>query len=124
MVDSFINKQKSKLNGYNVSQCLRMFGVSDSGYYAWKGRKEDIFGKQAEKKADRDAIKELVNPCWVAYASKLLEGSSVKVCTVIGFPLGANDSAVKAFEAKTAIKQGASEVDMVINIGKMKVMKI
>lgn len=61
-----------------------------------------------------------VNPCWVSYASKLLEGSSVKVCTVIGFPLGANDSAVKAFEAKTAIEQGASEVDMVINIGALK----
>jgi deoxyribose-phosphate aldolase len=61
-----------------------------------------------------------VNPCWVSYASKLLEGSSVKVCTVIGFPLGANDSGVKAFEAKTAIEQGASEVDMVINIGALK----
>lgn len=61
-----------------------------------------------------------VNPCWVSYASKLLKGSDVKVCTVIGFPLGANDSAVKAFEAKTAIKQGASEVDMVINIGALK----
>ncbi|MBE5872762.1 MAG: IS3 family transposase [Lachnospiraceae bacterium] len=66
MVDSFINKQKSKLNGYNVSQCLRMFGVSDSGYYAWKGRKEDIFGKQAEKKADRDAIKELMRRIIIA----------------------------------------------------------
>lgn len=61
-----------------------------------------------------------VNPCWVSYASKLLAGSEVKVCTVIGFPLGANDSSVKAFEAKTAIKQGASEVDMVINIGALK----
>ena len=61
-----------------------------------------------------------VNPCWVSYASKLLKGCDVKVCTVIGFPLGANDSAVKAFEAKTAIKQGASEVDMVINIGALK----
>lgn len=61
-----------------------------------------------------------VNPCWVSYASKLLEGSSVKVCTVIGFPLGANTSAVKAFEAKTAIQEGASEVDMVINIGALK----
>lgn len=61
-----------------------------------------------------------VNPCWVSYASKLLEGSSVKVCTVIGFPLGANDSKVKAFEAKTAIEQGAGEVDMVINIGALK----
>ena len=61
-----------------------------------------------------------VNPCWVSYASKLLKGSNVKVCTVIGFPLGANDSAVKAFEAKRAIEQGASEVDMVINIGALK----
>lgn len=61
-----------------------------------------------------------VNPCWVSYASKLLEGSSVKVCTVIGFPLGANDSKVKAFEAKNAIEQGAGEVDMVINIGALK----
>ena len=61
-----------------------------------------------------------VNPCWVSYASKLLAGSPVKVCTVIGFPLGANDSSVKAFEAKTAIEQGASEVDMVINIGALK----
>ena len=61
-----------------------------------------------------------VNPCWVSYASTLLKGSSVKVCTVIGFPLGANDSGVKAFEAKTAIEQGAEEVDMVINIGALK----
>ena len=45
---------------------------------------------------------------------------AVKVCTVIGFPLGANDSVVKAFEAKRAIEQGASEVDMVINIGALK----
>lgn len=61
-----------------------------------------------------------VNPCWVSYASSLLKGTPVKVCTVIGFPLGANDSSVKAFEAKTAIDQGASEVDMVINIGALK----
>ena len=61
-----------------------------------------------------------VNPCWVSYAKELLKGSSVKVCTVIGFPLGANASSVKAFEAKTAIEQGADEVDMVINIGALK----
>ena len=66
MVDSFINKQKAKQGGYNTSQCLRMFGVSDSGYYAWKGRKEDIFGKQAEKKAERDAIKELMRRIIIA----------------------------------------------------------
>ena len=51
---------------------------------------------------------------------KELEGSDVKVCTVIGFPLGANTSEVKAFETKDAIKKGADEVDMVINIGALK----
>ena len=61
-----------------------------------------------------------VNPCWVEYCAQLLKGSGVKVCTVIGFPLGANESATKAFEAALAIKQGAGEVDMVINIGAVK----
>lgn len=58
-----------------------------------------------------------VNPCNVKQVSAELEGSSVKVCTVIGFPLGANTSEVKAFETKDAVKNGAQEVDMVINIG-------
>lgn len=58
MVDAFINRQKARAGGYSISECLKMFGVSDSGYYAWKGRRDDIFGKQAEKKAERDAIKE------------------------------------------------------------------
>lgn len=61
-----------------------------------------------------------VNPAYVALAAKLLKGTGVKVCTVIGFPLGANTSAVKAFEAKDAIANGAEEVDMVINVGTMK----
>lgn len=61
-----------------------------------------------------------VNPCNVELAANLLKGSKVKVCTVIGFPLGANTSKVKSFEAAEAIKSGALEVDMVINIGKLK----
>lgn len=61
-----------------------------------------------------------VNPTWVKYCSELLQNSDVLVCTVIGFPLGANTSAVKAFEAKDAIGNGAQEVDMVINIGALK----
>ena len=61
-----------------------------------------------------------VNPFWVSYCADLLKGSGVKVCTVIGFPLGANTSRVKAFEAEQAIKEGADEVDMVINIGALK----
>lgn len=61
-----------------------------------------------------------VNPTWVKNSSELLHGSDVLVCTVIGFPLGANTPAVKAFEAKDAIANGAQEVDMVINIGALK----
>ncbi|HEO8418589.1 deoxyribose-phosphate aldolase [Niallia sp. FSL W8-0635] len=61
-----------------------------------------------------------VNPTWVKVASELLNGTEVKVCTVIGFPLGATTSATKAFETEDAIKNGATEVDMVINIGALK----
>lgn len=61
-----------------------------------------------------------INPTWVSYAAKALEGTDIKVCTVIGFPLGATTSAVKAFETKDAISHGADEVDMVINIGQTK----
>ncbi|MEG1312285.1 MAG: deoxyribose-phosphate aldolase [Romboutsia sp.] len=61
-----------------------------------------------------------INPTHVALAKKELEGSDVAVCTVIGFPLGANTPQVKAFETKDAIKNGADEVDMVINIGALK----
>lgn len=61
-----------------------------------------------------------INPCNVSLAAKLLKDSNVKVCTVIGFPLGATTSVTKAFEADEAIKNGAEEVDMVINIGRLK----
>lgn len=58
-----------------------------------------------------------INPTWIKTAAEALQGTEVKVCTVIGFPLGANTPEVKAFEAKDAIANGATEVDMVINIG-------
>ncbi|RDY71996.1 deoxyribose-phosphate aldolase [Halobacillus sp. SY10] len=61
-----------------------------------------------------------VNPHWVSYCAELLEGTDVKVCTVIGFPLGATTKETKAFETKQAIEKGATEVDMVINIGELK----
>ena len=61
-----------------------------------------------------------VNPSWVKKAAEFLRGSNVPVCTVIGFPLGATLSDVKAFEARRAIFNGAREVDMVINIGALK----
>ncbi len=61
-----------------------------------------------------------VNPVWVNVCVDLLGGTDVKVCTVIGFPLGANMPEVKAVESSLAVQQGASEVDMVLNIGALK----
>ncbi|EME3479324.1 TPA: deoxyribose-phosphate aldolase [Enterococcus faecium] len=61
-----------------------------------------------------------INPTWVALAKEQLQGEPVAVCTVIGFPLGANTSETKAFETTDAINNGADEVDMVINIGALK----
>ena len=61
-----------------------------------------------------------VNPTFVELCAGLLKGSEVKVCTVIGFPLGANTKEVKGFEASDAVNKGAEEIDMVINIGALK----
>jgi len=61
-----------------------------------------------------------VNSCYAALASKELEGSDVKTCCVVGFPLGAMQTQAKAFEAAQAVKDGAQEIDMVIQIGALK----
>ena len=61
-----------------------------------------------------------VNPTWVSFAAQALKTTDVKVCTVIGFPLGANTPELKAFETSDAIRNGANEIDMVINIGALK----
>ncbi|WNZ89061.1 deoxyribose-phosphate aldolase [Streptococcus iniae] len=61
-----------------------------------------------------------INPSWVSYCANELKDSDVKVCTVVGFPLGATTAETKAFETKNAIENGADEIDMVLNIGRMK----
>ncbi len=61
-----------------------------------------------------------INPTWVKMCADLLKGSDVKVCTVIGFPLGATPPEVKAFETQKALDDGATEIDMVINVGALK----
>jgi len=61
-----------------------------------------------------------IHPSYVPLCAKILRDSAVKVCTVIGFPLGATSTATKAFEAEHAVREGAKEVDMVINIGMLK----
>ena len=81
--------------------------------------KEDILNLCNEAK-EYNFKSVCVNPDFVSYAKELLKGSSVLVCTVIGFPLGANTTKVKVFEAYDAITNGADEVDMVINISKAK----
>ena len=61
-----------------------------------------------------------VNQYYTKFVAEKLKGSDVKVCTVVGFPLGMSDTRVKAFETKAAIEDGATEVDMVINVGALK----
>jgi deoxyribose-phosphate aldolase len=61
-----------------------------------------------------------INPAWVKLSAELLKGSDVKVCTVIGFPLGATAPEVKVYETNNALDHGASEIDMVLNIGALK----
>lgn len=61
-----------------------------------------------------------INPCYVSLCKELLKGTNVKVCTVIGFPLGSTTTEVKQFETEQAINNGADEVDMVINVGQVK----
>lgn len=76
--------------------------------------------KLAEEAKEYSFASVCVNPTWVKTAAEILEGTPVKVCTVIGFPLGATTTEVKAFEANNAIENGATEIDMVINIGALK----
>jgi deoxyribose-phosphate aldolase len=73
----------------------------------------------AEAKAHR-FFSVCVNSCHVALARSELKGSGVAVCSVVGFPLGAMSREAKVFEAKTAVEQGADEIDMVINVGLLK----
>ena len=81
--------------------------------------KEDVI-KVCNEAKEYGFFSVCINPTHIELAKKELEGSNVKVCTVIGFPLGANTSEVKSFETKDAIAKGAHEVDMVINIGALK----
>lgn len=81
--------------------------------------KEQIEKICAEAK-EYNFVSVCVNPTWVKTSAELLNGTEVKVCTVIGFPLGASTPETKAFETKNAIENGAAEVDMVINIGALK----
>jgi deoxyribose-phosphate aldolase len=80
----------------------------------------DQVTKLCQEAAEYGFASVCINPCYVRHCATLLRGSSVKVCTVIGFPLGANATETKALEARRAIREGATEIDMVINVGALK----
>ena len=82
-------------------------------------RKEDII-KLCREAKEQDFASVCVNGCWVKTAKEELAGSDVKVCTVIGFPLGAMSCAAKVAETADAVANGAEEIDMVINVGMLK----
>lgn len=81
---------------------------------------EEEIKNLCEEAAQYNFMSVCIQPCWVKKAKAFLEGTDVKVCTVIGFPHGANTAEVKAYEARQAVQNGATEVDMVINIGALK----
>mgnify|MGYP000957373116 FL=1 len=76
--------------------------------------------KLCEEAIEHEFYSVCVNGCYVADAKHLLQGTDVKIAAVVGFPLGAMTTAAKVFEAKEAIENGASEIDMVINVAKLK----
>ncbi len=76
--------------------------------------------KLCEEARQHEFASVCINPVWVGLAAQLLAGSPVKVCTVIGFPLGATTPTAKAIETRDAIANGATEIDMVINVGALK----
>ena len=73
-----------------------------------------------EEAKEYDFMSVCINPDYIEFAKKILKGSDVKVCTVIGFPLGSNTTDTKVFETKDAINKGADEIDMVINVSRLK----
>ncbi len=81
--------------------------------------KEDIL-KICREAKEYDFASVCVNPCWIPVAKEALEGTDVKVCVVVGFPLGTMTTEAKVFETQDAVAKGADEVDMVINIGMLK----
>lgn len=81
---------------------------------------EEQIKKLAEEAKTYGFASVCVNPVWVSKSSQLLKDTAVRVCTVIGFPLGASATAAKVFETKQALEDGAREIDMVIQIGALK----
>lgn len=91
----------------------------DHTYLKPEGTKENI-DKLIEEAKIYNFKTICISPCFIEYSKEKLKGSDVEICTVIGFPSGAHTTETKVFETQDAIKKGADEVDMVMNIGKLK----
>ena len=134
-----VSKELYKSPGYKINNS----GFDEEDSESYKGRNtENLSREELAKTIDHTLLKPeatpveikklcgeakeynfasvCVNPTYVPLCRGLLEGSGVKVCTVIGFPLGASSTETKIFESKNAVENGAEEVDMVINIGRLK----
>ncbi len=98
---------------------MKLNKLIDHTYLKAFGIKEDIDKLLSEAK-EHDFKSVCVNPSWVEYCSEELKKTDVLVCTVIGFPLGANTKETKVFETLNAVSLGADEIDMVLNVGKVK----
>jgi deoxyribose-phosphate aldolase len=81
---------------------------------------EGDIARLCQEALDFGFVSVCVNPCWVPFAAQALRDGSSRVCTVVGFPLGANHSQIKLAEARQALDEGAAELDMVLNIGALR----
>ncbi len=98
---------------------MKLNKMIDHTYLKAFGTKREI-DKLIDEAIEYDFKSVCVNPFWVEHSYNLLKDTDVLVCTVIGFPLGANTINTKVFETKDAVNNGADEIDMVLNIGKVK----
>ncbi len=136
LIEAITNEVMKKLQSVPQVQSGRVQGTAYSGlapytspgdlasYIDHTMLKPDA-GAEAFDQLCREAVQYsfksvCVNSSWVAYVSRKLQGTPVKVCSVVGFPLGAMTSRSKAFETREAIEAGASEIDMVLAVGKLK----
>jgi len=118
-------KMKEQDNKSELSKnAKQMTALELAGYIDHTLLKPEAVKSQFEKLCDEARTYKFksvcVNSSWVPFVAKKLRGSGILICSVIGFPLGEMDSRSKAFEARTAISNGANEIDMVINVGALK----
>lgn len=133
MIDKITKEVMSRLNDKMKEQVHKsessknskqMTAIELAGYIDHTLLKPEAVKTQFEKLCDEARTYKFksvcVNSSWVPFVAKNLRGSGILICSVIGFPLGEMDSRSKAFEARTAISNGANEIDMVINVGALK----